>query len=99
MEVQEYTGKEDLTKGKVFLKFGAEWCGPCRMSKSMIRHLANEYEDVTFIDVDVDKFQELSTKYKLRIVPTVFGLKDGEIIGQVPGVNELEYIELISKLV
>ena len=45
----------------VFLKFTAEWCGPCKMIQPRLDELAKEYEGkVIFISVDVDVFEPFS---------------------------------------
>ncbi len=41
------------------IKFGAPWCGPCRMMEPTIESLINEYNiegsNVKIIDIDIDQ--------------------------------------------
>jgi thiol-disulfide isomerase/thioredoxin len=45
-----YRKKDDF----VVVKYGAEWCGPCKAAKPIMEKLAIEYPSVYFLDVDVE---------------------------------------------
>ena len=45
-----YRKKDDF----IVIKYGAEWCGPCKRAKPVLERLAIEYPTVYFLDVDVD---------------------------------------------
>lgn len=65
---------------KKVIKFGAEWCGPCRAYAPVFDKIASEREDWTFEKIDVDKDPVMSEKYSVRSIPlTVFEV-DGEIV-------------------
>lgn len=63
------------TQGKVLVKFGAPWCGPCRMMNPVLEILSTEIE---IIDVNIDENEELATEYGIRSVPTFIFLEDGK---------------------
>ena len=74
--MKKYNG-ENLkeTQGKVLVKFGAPWCGPCRMMNPLLEILSTEIE---IIDVDIDEFGGLGEEYCVRSVPTFVFLENGE---------------------
>ena len=56
---------------RVYVKFGATWCGPCKMLSNVIS--ASKLECVTIVEVDIDsKFGgELVSEAGVRGVPTM----------------------------
>ena len=74
---EEYRKKNGL----VVVKYGAEWCGPCRQIIPLVEKLAKQYTNVFFLDVDIDN-QELSEHSDLDNVRTIPHFKfflDGEL--------------------
>lgn len=75
------------------MKFGAEWCQPCKMLKPIIEKLEQEMPEVEFVDIDIDTEQELSTKYHIRSIPTLILFKDGELTDQLTGLYDYNTIK------
>ncbi len=74
---------EELVKeGKHLVDFYAEWCGPCKMLSPVLENLEDK---IDIIKVDIDKFEELTLKYRIMSVPTLLffvdGKKEEELIG------------------
>lgn len=68
------------------LDFWATWCGPCRMVAPIIESLAEQYADQVIVGkVDVDENEELVGKFGIRNVPTVFFIKDGQVVDKIVG--------------
>lgn len=57
------------------LKFGAPWCGPCRIQDKILDELQSEGYDVE--KINVDEHEELAEKHDVMSVPTILIL-DGE---------------------
>lgn len=75
--------------------FAAEWCGPCKMMKPILKDLKNQLgEDVTIITVDVDKNQAAANQYNIRSVPTLMIFKNGQSVWRQSGV--LQAAQLVS---
>ncbi|MDR3550416.1 MAG: thioredoxin family protein, partial [Candidatus Babeliales bacterium] len=80
--------EEILKSGKpAVIKFGAEWCGACQSVKGAYADLANELHDVTFVDIDVDKFQPLAQKNGIAGIPTFLYVQNGSTKHQDVGVK------------
>ncbi len=77
---------ETVKAGVSVVDFWAPWCGPCRMLAPIIDQLAEEFDGKAKIcKVNADEEQELATKFGVRSIPTIFFMKDGEVIDQIIG--------------
>lgn len=72
--------------------FWAEWCGPCRALTPILESVAQERPDVQVVKVNVDENSELSAKFGIRSIPTVFIYKKGEQTGKFVGLKPKEEI-------
>lgn len=63
-----------------FLELGAETCIPCKMMKSVMKDIQEEYkEKINVVFHDVTKDREIAKKYNIRVMPTqIFLDKDGK---------------------
>ena len=69
----------------VLLDFFAAWCGPCKMLAPILDDIAAEREDIKVCKVDVDAEPELAARYQVVSIPTLFVIKNGEIVNQSLG--------------
>ncbi|MFW6437542.1 MAG: thioredoxin [Armatimonadota bacterium] len=68
--------------------FWAPWCGPCQMMGPTIDKLAGDYEGKAVIaKINVDDTPDLASKYGIRSIPALLFFKDGEVAGQLVGVQ------------
>lgn len=75
------------------VKFGAEWCGPCKMYDPVLSQLADEGYEI--YDVDVDELDsETLEDWGVRGIPATFFLNDdGEVIHRTSGARTLENVK------
>jgi thioredoxin 1 len=71
----------------VLIDFFATWCGPCKMLAPVLKEVKDSLgERITILKIDVDKNQELSSKYQVRGVPTMILFQNGKQLWRQSGV-------------
>lgn len=76
------------------LKFGANWCAPCR---SLVPILEELKDKVTIEDIDVDEVDPVVlTNYKIRNIPVLIITKDNVEVWR--HVGSISKIDLKNKL-
>lgn len=87
--VFDETNYDDMVKsGVVLVKFGANWCQPCNLMTPILGRLEKEYDGkVVFGSVNVDENPELSNRFGISSIPSLFFYKNGEIVNQILGVQ------------
>jgi thioredoxin 1 len=71
----------------VVVKFGAEWCGPCRGMDAAMDTLQPQYASrAKFLKIDIDKTPNLFAHYRSgRGIPQIMIFREGRIIAQQKG--------------
>jgi thioredoxin len=70
----------------VLVKFGAEWCGPCRSMDSTIASIEPALkEKVKIVRVDVDENPDLASQYGVHAIPHSFLFSQGKVLDQRKG--------------
>ena len=69
----------------VLLDFYADWCGPCRMVSPIVDEIANEHPEYKVVKINVDEQPELAESFGVMSIPTLFVMKDGEVVNQSMG--------------
>jgi putative thioredoxin len=71
----------------VLVDFWAEWCGPCKQLGPILEKLVREFNGAfELARIDVDREPQLAAAFQVRSIPTVFLVKEGQIVDGFPGV-------------
>ena len=68
----------------VLVKFGAAWCGPCRMLDPELDKLANSGL-VRVVRIEIDKHPELAHHYGVRSIPRLLLFDRGNVLADRVG--------------
>ena len=89
---------DELTKeGLVLVDFYADWCGPCQMLTPVLEELSKKNENLKIVKINVDEFQQLAVQNKVLSIPAIKIYKDGKLVNQAVGYQELEDLEALIK--
>lgn len=81
----------------VLLDFFASWCGPCRMLLPIIDEIANENPDIKVCKVNIDEQPQLADKFDVMSVPSLFVIKNGEVVNSCVGVRpKAQILEMLK---
>ena len=81
----------------ILLDFYANWCGPCKRLTPILEEMENEFQNATFIKINVDDLDELSEKYSIKCMPTIIFIKDKEIVHRIEGCKIEEIRNTLKK--
>ena len=82
--------KQDLIRATnnkpSLLKFGADFCQPCKVLSKALGKIEPQYPNVNFIHVDVEESPELAQEFQIANIPVMIFINgDGEIVNRKVG--------------
>jgi len=88
VEVTSENFEEEVLNSQepVIIDFWAPWCGPCRMIGPVLEELAPDYLGrVKVAKVNVDEQPDLAQRFRVRGIPALYALKDGDVVDEMVG--------------
>lgn len=81
------------------LKCSALWCGPCKTMGKTIDEVKGDYPNINFVEIDIDESPEIASEYKVRSIPTILYIKNGEVVDKSVGnIGREKFIERLTTL-
>ncbi len=94
LNVTKHNFQEEVMESSktVLVDFWASWCGPCRILSPVIDEIARERTDLKVVKVSVDEEPELAERFSVMTIPTVFVIKNGEVVNQASGARPKQQV-------
>lgn len=96
---EELVAAVSQAQGLVVVDFFAMWCPPCKRLGEFLPGLAQEYQKVTFLKVDIDQSRELANHYQVNSIPHLRFLKaQGTQIQELATVTGADFQQIKAKI-
>lgn len=85
---------QQQTKNRIVLvDFWAAWCAPCRMMAPVLNDVSSELSGNSYVGkVDIQQYQTLANKFKVRSIPTLIMFKNGVEVNRFVGIKSKEFL-------
>lgn len=85
-EITQDNFAESIASGVVVVDFYADWCGPCKAIKPILKEISDERPEVPVYLLDIESASEIVQEHGITSIPTVMIFKDGEVVDKMVGV-------------
>jgi thioredoxin 1 len=93
LTLTEQNFQQQIKNKVVLVDFWASWCAPCRMMAPVLNDVATELKGNSHVGkVDIQQYQSLANKFKVRSIPTLILLKNGTEINRFVGIKSKEFL-------
>lgn len=100
VKLTEENFDDTLKIGTTVVKFGATWCGPCKMMDRILVNVDKKYEndsDVTICYVDVDESPKIAATFNITSVPTIIFGRNAKMLDRFEGIkSEKDIVDMIE---
>lgn len=84
---------QQLKNKVVLVDFWASWCAPCRMMAPVLNDVASGLTGKNSVGkVNIEQYQGLARKYRIRSIPTLILFKDGKEVKRFSGVKNRDFL-------
>lgn len=90
------TYNELIAEGFTIVDFFTTTCGPCKAFSKILEEITYDLPFVNIVKVNLTDFPRIGGQYEIDAVPTIFFVKNGEILERLVGLMEQE--EVMEKI-
>ena len=94
----DYT-REIQANTAVVIDVFTEWCGPCQAIKPFFAGLPQQYPQVRFFKMDLDKNRFLSSNLGIQSIPTFLFIHKGQVVKKMAGADKNGLVTNIKWLI
>lgn len=100
LDSQKINSLEELLSScdKVAILFTAKWCGPCKKIHPLFEELQCKYENIKFVEIDVDDKAYYKLSQHVDCIPYVKLYSKGKVIDNIEGYDPDELKSAVRKL-
>jgi thioredoxin 1 len=77
--------------------FTAKWCKPCQEIAPFFHDLSKKYPNATYVSVDVDDLDEISSEAGVKAMPTFQTYKSNKKVREVSGKFEADLEKMVRE--
>jgi len=81
----------------MLLFFWADWHQPCQQMVAVVKELACDRKNIVYLQIEAEKFPELTEQYPVMSVPTFVVVKGGEIVETLEGASVPKLVKMVGK--
>ncbi|KAK8516918.1 hypothetical protein V6N12_032118 [Hibiscus sabdariffa] len=81
---------------RLVANFSAPWSAPCKSIAPTYGELADKYNSLIFLTVDVDALAEFSNSWEISATPTFIFIKEGKQVDKFVGADNVELKKKIA---
>ena len=79
--------------GTVLVKFGAEWCSPCRKIDEELDKLVKSETNVSVVKINIDENRELAAHYQVHGIPHLILFHNGKQVDEARGYRSRDQLQ------
>ena len=93
LTLTENNFQQQIKNKVVLIDFWASWCAPCRMMAPILNDVSSELSGNLHVGkVNIEQYQSLAQKFKVRSIPTLILLKNGVEVNRFVGIKNKEFL-------
>ncbi|EPZ32244.1 Monothiol glutaredoxin-related domain-containing protein [Rozella allomycis CSF55] len=84
------------SKQTVVVNVWADWAKPCSQVNDVISELAKEHRMITFVNLEAEKHEEVSSELDIESVPTVIIFQNGTLKDKIEGADISKIVKAVK---